>query len=73
MNAANMITATVKIGGMTCSGCVRSVTQVLQALPGVEAVDVSLDRNEAQVRYDPTHVEPDAFRRVVEGAGFEVR
>ena len=73
MNAANTTTATVKIGGMTCSGCVRSVTQVLQALPGVDAVDVSLEKNEAQVRYDPTRVEPDAFRHVVEGAGFEVR
>ncbi len=72
MNAANTATASVKIGGMTCSGCVRSVTQVLQALPGVEAVDVSLEKSEAQVRYDPARVEPDAFRRAVESAGFEV-
>ena len=64
---------TLRIGGMTCQGCVNSVTRVLQALPGVESVDVSLERNEAQLRYDSTRVRPEAFREAVEQAGFEVR
>lgn len=64
---------TLQIGGMTCQGCVNSVTRVLQALPGVEEVNVSLERNEAQLRYDPKRVQPEAFRQAVEQAGFEVR
>ena len=64
---------TLRIGGMTCQGCVGSVTRVLQALPGVEQVEVSLAQNEAQVRYDPARVQPDAFRQAVEGAGFDVQ
>lgn len=64
---------TLHIGGMTCQGCVGSVTRVLQALPGVEQVEVSLAQNEAQVRYDPARVQPEAFRQAVEGAGFDVQ
>lgn len=61
----------VKVGGMTCQGCVRSVTRVLQELPGVESVDVSLERGEAALRYDPAKSGIEAFRRAVEEAGFE--
>ncbi|MBX6391987.1 MAG: heavy-metal-associated domain-containing protein [Burkholderiales bacterium] len=63
----------LNIGGMTCQGCVNSVTRVLQALPGVESVAVSLEKSEARVRYDPSRVAPDAFRQAVQQAGFEVR
>lgn len=65
-------TTTLHINGMTCSGCVGSVTRVLAALPGVEEVEVSLERKQAQVRHDPARVDSEAFRRAVEGAGFEV-
>lgn len=35
-----METTEMKVGGMTCGGCVRSVTTVLKALPGVADADV---------------------------------
>ena len=43
---------TLKIAGMSCGGCVRSVSGVLSALPGVERAEVSLERGEANVRFD---------------------
>ena len=46
----------IKITGMTCSGCVRSVTRVLERLPGVSRVDVSLEHGNARVRYDSPRV-----------------
>jgi copper chaperone len=61
---------TIKVSGMTCQGCVRSVTRVLKALPGVETVEVSLERGEAAVRYDPMRTDAAAFRKAVEGAGY---
>mgnify|MGYP001578096304 CR=1 FL=1 len=61
----------VKVQGMTCQGCVKSVTRVLQALPGVEAVEVSLERGEASLRYDPAQATIEQLRRAVEDAGFE--
>lgn len=66
-----MASATIKISGMTCMGCVRSVTNVLQALPGVNRADVSLERAEAQVEFDSNHVTTVALKAAVEKAGFE--
>ena len=65
-----MLTTTIKIKGMTCMGCVRSVTRVLKAIPGVEAVEVSLERGAAEVRYDPVRTGAPALRKAVEDAGY---
>ncbi|MFZ5511743.1 MAG: heavy-metal-associated domain-containing protein [Pseudomonadota bacterium] len=61
----------LKVGGMTCQGCVNSVTKVLEGLPGVARVEVSLNRGEARVDYDGTRVSREDMKRVVDEAGFE--
>ena len=48
-----METVRLPIEGMTCTGCVNSVTRVLTALPGVAAAEVSLTKARAKVTYDP--------------------
>jgi copper chaperone len=63
---------TIKVSGMTCEGCVASVTRVLTAIPGVEAVAVSLERGEAELRYDPARAGVPAFRQAIEDAGYDV-
>lgn len=67
-----MTDLTLSITGMTCGGCVRSVTGVLQALPGVESVSVSLEQAQAQVRFDDAQVTPAQLEAAIEDAGFEV-
>lgn len=67
-----MTDLTLKITGMSCGGCVRSVTGVLKALPGVSAVDVTLEPGEARVSFDPAQVSPAQLAAAVEDAGFEV-
>lgn len=67
-----METTVIKIEGMTCGGCVASVTRVLQALPGVGRADVSLERKQATVEYDAALAATDQLRQAVEDAGFEV-
>lgn len=62
---------TIKVEGMSCGGCVKNVTGVLQALAGVEAVQVSLEQATATVRHDPAKVSVEALRAAVEGAGFD--
>ena len=62
---------TIKVQGMTCGGCVRSVTGVLKALPGVADADVSPEAAQARVHFDPAKVTVDAMRAAVEGAGFD--
>jgi copper chaperone len=63
--------AVVKVGGMTCSGCVRSVTNVLQALPGVETAQVSLEQGAANISFDPQQIDVATLRQAIEDAGFE--
>lgn len=67
-----MTDLTLPITGMTCGGCVRSVTAVLQALPGVDSVHVTLQPGQAQVRFDEAQVSPAQLAAAVEDAGFEV-
>jgi copper chaperone len=66
-----METTVLKVDGMTCGGCVRSVTNVLKALPGVADAEVSLEKSEARVTFDPSQANPAAFRKAIEGAGYE--
>lgn len=67
-----METAILKVKGMTCMGCVASVKRVLQAVDGVKAVEVSLEREQAMLQYDNTVTGPDRFKAAVEEAGYEV-
>jgi len=67
-----METVTLKVKGMSCEGCVASVTRVLRVLPGVGEVAVALQLGTARVTYDPQRAGLPAFRRAVEDAGYEV-
>jgi copper ion binding protein len=49
----------LKIEGMSCQHCVNSVKRTLESLNGVENVDVSLEKNEANVEYDEQKTNPD--------------
>jgi copper chaperone len=68
-----MESTVIKISGMTCQGCIMSVTRVLSAVPGVAGLDVSLDRGEARLKYDPARAGQAEIRRAVEDAGFELK
>ena len=67
-----MQTITLGITGMTCGGCVRSVTNVLKAQDGMAKADVSLEKNNAVIEFDPGKVQVDQLKRSVEEAGFEI-
>src|SRR6266508_3414047 len=51
--------ATLTIKGMTCGGCVAAVKLQLRKTDGVTAYDVSLEKGEAEVTYDPLKTEPE--------------
>jgi copper chaperone len=61
----------IKVGGMSCQGCVKSVTGALTALPGVVAAEVSLEQGEARVTFDPAAVSAAQLRQAVDDAGFD--
>lgn len=61
----------IKVGGMSCQGCVKNITGVLSALTGVGTAEVSLEAGEARVTYDPAQVGREALKTAIEDAGFD--
>jgi copper chaperone len=60
----------IKIAGMSCAGCVKSVTEVLRRQPGVVSAAVSLERGEAEVQYEPAEASLRSLMGAVDDAGF---
>jgi copper chaperone len=61
----------LKVGGMSCGGCVKSVTGVLRQLPGVVNVEVSLEKAQAVVEFDPALLDKAQMAKAIVDAGFE--
>lgn len=64
-------TATYTVVGMTCDHCVRSVTQEVSRIPGVEAVAVDLATGTVTVE-SVSPLDPADFAAAVDEAGYEV-
>ena len=60
------------VQGMTCQGCVASVTRVLKAVPGVSDVAVTLKPGTANVVYDGARTTATALKAAVQDAGYGV-
>ena len=68
---AGMETVDLKVEGMDCQGCVKSVTRMLSGVSGVQKVDVSLEEGRATVTYDPAKSNVAEMKRAVERAGYK--
>lgn len=69
--AAKTAKTTLAIKGMTCGGCVAAVKVQLKKTEGVSVYDVSLEKAEADVTYDPAKTEPKKIAASVSKTGFE--
>ena len=65
-----MSTATLKITGMSCSHCVRAITQALEQVPGVTRAVVDLGGGRAVVEYDAAQTTARALANVVMDEGY---
>ena len=60
----------LKVGGMTCQGCVRSVTKKLSAVAGVSGATVDLAAGKATVQYDDSRAKVEDLIGAVEQIGY---
>lgn len=67
-----MATTTIGIHGMTCMGCVASVKRVLSGVDGITSADVSLEKAQATITYDPAKAALPAIKAAVTDAGYDV-
>jgi copper chaperone len=62
---------TVKIKGMSCQHCVKSVTKALSEIAGITDVQVDLERGEATFE-EVQPVAQELLRESIKKAGFEL-
>ncbi|HTH25699.1 MAG TPA: heavy metal-associated domain-containing protein [Vicinamibacterales bacterium] len=60
---------TFSISGMSCGGCVNSLTRVLKSVPGIEPIKIEVGK--ARLRLDE-RVSSETVKEAVSRAGFEV-
>jgi len=60
----------IKVEGMTCQGCVRSVTRKLSGVAGVASAAVDLAAGKATVEYDESRAKVEDLIGAVEQIGF---
>lgn len=59
----------LQVEGMTCGGCVRSVTKSVQSVDGRAKVDVDLPSKKVRVE---TQASLDAVKAAISDAGYDV-
>jgi copper ion binding protein len=67
-----MTSKTLKVEGMSCHHCTEAVTRAVRALPGVQHVEVSLQKKAAEVRYDESVLAEAQLAAAIEGEGYQV-
>jgi len=63
------VKATLKVTGMTCDKCSEGVKKSLTKLDGVKAADVSFEKSQVAITFDPAKVTTDKLIAAVGKAG----
>lgn len=61
-----------KIEGMSCQHCKAAVTEALEALAGVQSVQVDLETGTAEITYEEGSVTTEQVQAAIEEAGYEL-
>lgn len=61
-------TISLSISGMDCEGCVKSITEAIQSIDGVEDVVVSLEKGTASIK--GSNVELNKLITAIDDAGY---
>jgi len=62
---------TLKIRGMSCAMCVKSIESAVGTLDGVEEIRVNLATESAFLKFDPKKVSLDEIVRLIEDLGYK--
>jgi copper chaperone len=65
-------TRKLNVQGMSCQHCVHAVKSSVSVLPGVETVEVSLEKNLVTVGFDPGVISLRSITTAIEDQGYSV-
>jgi len=60
----------LKVDGMTCAGCARTLASELGELEGVRSAEATLEPPQATVQYNPSSIEPHEIAAATEEIGY---
>ncbi|MGV8980669.1 heavy metal translocating P-type ATPase [Clostridium sp.] len=67
-----MIKKALKIEGMTCAACAKTIERVSKKLPGVEEASVNFATEKLNVNYDDALIKLEDIQSAVEKAGYKI-
>lgn len=62
----------IKVDGMSCEHCVKAVTNAVNALPGINSVNVDLSAGTVTVEHDPVQSPLDKIKFEIEEQGYDI-
>lgn len=62
----------LNVSGMSCMGCVNSIRKVVEPMPGVEKVDISLEAGRVEVDHDLAQTTVENLKQAIEDAGYDI-
>ncbi|MBW4498488.1 MAG: heavy metal translocating P-type ATPase [Scytonema hyalinum WJT4-NPBG1] len=65
-----MENATLKLRGMSCASCARSIENTIRSVPGVNECNVNFGAEQATVEYDPKKTNLEVIQGAVDEAGY---
>ncbi len=66
-----MAETTLTVDGMACDGCEQNVTEALEGVGGIDAVDADHESDEVRVEHDPGAVDEGTIRSTIAEAGYD--
>ena len=63
----------LNIKGMHCTGCSTRLEKVLNNQDGVEKANVSLEKANANIRFDESQINVEELKELIEDSGFEAQ
>ena len=65
-----METNTLKLQGMSCASCARSIEDAIRSVPGVAQVNVNFGAEQATLQYDPKRTNLEQIQHAIVDAGY---
>lgn len=62
----------LRVEGMTCGGCVKSIQNALTGRDGVNSANADLDSGIVTIEFDPAVIQKPALSAAIQDAGFDV-
>nr|WP_263327186.1 copper chaperone CopZ [Neobacillus sp. Marseille-Q6967] len=63
---------TLKVNGMSCGHCVKSIEGSVGELQGVKSVKVHLEAGNVDVEFSPTEVSLSKIKETIDDRGYDV-